>query len=160
MAAKEPFALRRLTPGMRWTNGHPLAAQFEATFAISRVPHPQYLDGNQYSADVDIVSDPTLAGVRWHLQAKADGSWRVTNQGNLAHGLIAHQNRARLAPLQSDLQHPDPMADWLIYHCGPQDHVILRPIQGLWLIAAENDEIRFDPVAGNDPARGLWTLQL
>ncbi|MEP2529970.1 hypothetical protein [Shimia sp.] len=158
-AASDPRALRRFAPGMSLPGGTQIVPEMQAVrFSLQHESGPVYLDGNQYSSEVDIVTDPGLAGVKWSLQAKPDGSWRITNQAALKYGLSADQGRARLCSLDPDLDHTDRMADWLIYLCGREGHILLRPVGGTWLVTDGASRVGFDRIVGEDPARGLWQL--
>ena len=160
MPVAHPHGLQRLQPGRILPGGTRVGNEMDVKFTVTRDGHPWYLDGNQYSSDVDIVPDGALAGVRWTLEAKSNGSWRLKNQGGLSYGLTQQQDRTRLAALHPDLGHDDPMADWLIYLCGREQHVLMRPVGGVWLVAGQDTGVQFDRVPGEDPARSLWELRL
>ena len=158
----DPRALERLEPGLLFPRMRPnerrLTDKLRVRFSVLWGGQPGYLDGNQYSSGVDIVHDAALAGVNWTLHAKPNGSWQIRNQDDMAHGLTAERGSVHLAPLNPDFKNTDPVADWLIYRCGREGHVRLRPAGGVWLVADETRGLRFDAATETDPDLGLWHL--
>lgn len=124
----------------------------------------EVLDGNQYSGSVqlaarDALSHPEFTGVNWTLQARANGTWHLLNQSDLEYGLSGSAGDPRLRHMALDPNANDPHGDWLIYRYGHSGKIMLRPVEGAWLMpGGAPGHVLLGRCGLGDEARAAWTV--
>lgn len=155
-------ALLRLGPGDPVGDGKTRMPATGRTvgFSTARNGTRLWLDGNQYDGSVLTAPNPALAGVRWSLEARPDGSWRLKNQGALSYGLIANGTGLRLGTLSPDQGHDDPMADWLIYRSPRAEGLLMRPKGAAWLATGADASVHLTRDTSGRTANCTWTIEI